>query len=203
MRKFGTAAILAGGKSTRMGFDKQLLKINEKRLIDNLVSKLSVEFEEIIVVTNNPQYYLDFNFKLVKDIIVGKGPLSGIHAGLKESNSQFVYFIACDMPNINLKYIRYMKYKIRDLDMDIKACVTKFGVNIEPFNGFYSKDIILNIEDYLVQGKRSLNRLIKQLQTYYVEEEEARMFSPNWDMFLNLNTKEDLEYFLKDNCNIS
>ncbi|MBW4828211.1 MAG: molybdenum cofactor guanylyltransferase [Clostridiaceae bacterium] len=203
MRKFGTAAILAGGKSTRMGFDKQLLKINEKRLIDNLVSKLSVEFEEIIVVTNNPQYYLDFNFKVVKDIIVGKGPLSGIHAGLKESNSQFVYFIACDMPNINLKYIRYMKYKIRDLDMDIKACVTKFGVNIEPFNGFYSKDIILNIEDYLVQGKRSLNRLIKQLQTYYVEEEEARMFSPNWDMFLNLNTKEDLEYFLKDNCNIS
>lgn len=203
MRKFGTAAILAGGKSTRMGFDKQLLKINEKRLIDNLVSKLSVEFEEIIVVTNNPQYYLDFNFKVVKDIIVGKGPLSGIHAGLKESNSQFVYFIACDMPNINLKYIRYMKYKIRDLDMDIKACVTKFGVNIEPFNGFYSKDIILNIEDYLAQGKRSLNRLIKQLQTYYVEEEEARMFSPNWDMFLNLNTKEDLEYFLKDNCNIS
>lgn len=203
MRKFGTAAILAGGKSTRMGFDKQLLKINEKKLIDKLVSKLSVEFEEIIVVTNSPEYYLDFNFKVVKDIIVGKGPLSGIHAGLKESNSQFVYFIACDMPNINLKYIRYMKYKIRDLDIDIKACVTRFGVNIEPFNGFYSKDIVLDIEDYLAQGKRSLNQLIKQLQTYYVEEEEARMFSPNWDMFLNLNTKEDLEYFLKDNCNIS
>ena len=26
MNKFGTAVILAGGKSTRMGFDKQFLK---------------------------------------------------------------------------------------------------------------------------------------------------------------------------------
>ena len=40
MKKFGTAVILAGGKSTRMGFDKQLLKIDERRLIDNLRNKL-------------------------------------------------------------------------------------------------------------------------------------------------------------------
>jgi len=29
MKKFGTAVILAGGKSTRMGFDKQFLVIIE------------------------------------------------------------------------------------------------------------------------------------------------------------------------------
>lgn len=195
MKKFGTAVILAGGKSTRMGFDKQLLKINERRLIDNLRRKLSKEFHEIIVVTNKSEYYLGCNHKITKDIIMGKGPLSGIHVGLVEATSQYVYFVACDMPNINMEYIRYMKEEIRELD--VKACVTRFGEWIEPFNAFYSKEMIEDIENHLLLKKRSVNSLLEKLPIYYIEEEKAREFSPNWDMFLNLNTKEDLRDFLK------
>lgn len=196
MKKLGTAAILAGGKSTRMGFDKQLLEISEKRLIYDLIDKLSKEFEEIIVVTNSPEYYSNSNIKIIEDIIVGEGPLSGIHAGLKCASSQFVYFIACDMPNINLKYIRYMKSKIRDLEIYAEIYVTRCGKNIEPFNAFYSKDLIIDIENNLSQGKRSLRSLFEKIPTYCIEEKEARIFSPNWEMFLNLNTEEDLRNFL-------
>ena len=195
MKKFGTAVILAGGKSTRMGFDKQLLKVNERRLIDNLIRKLNSQFDEIIVVTNKSEYYLGFSDKITKDIIVGKGPLSGIHAGLMEATSQYVYFVACDMPNINMEYIRYMKEELKELD--VKACVTRFGEWIEPFNAFYSKEMIGDIENHLLMGKKSVNSLIAKLPVHYIEEEKAREFSPNWDMFLNLNTKEDLNDFLK------
>ncbi len=41
------------------------------------------------------------------------------------------------------------------------------------------------------------------LDINYIEEKKAREFSPNWDMFLNLNTKNDLENFLnmeKESC---
>lgn len=196
MKKFGTAVILAGGKSSRMGFDKQLLMIDERRLIDNLRAKLRQEFDEIIVVTNNSSYYLGFDDKITKDIIVGKGPLSGIHAGLKEAGSQYVYFVACDMPNINMEYIRFMKKELEDLK--VKVCTTKLGDFIECFNAFYSKDMIEDIEEYLFKGRRAVNPLIRQVSTYYIEEKEAREFSPNWDMFLNLNTKRDLKEFLKD-----
>lgn len=203
MKRFGTAVILAGGKSARMGFDKQLLKINERRLIDNLRRKLSQEFDEIIVVTNRSEYYLGFDDKITKDIIVGKGPLSGIHAGLMEASSQYVYFVACDMPNIDMKYIGYMKEKLKDLE--VKACVTRFGEWIEPFNAFYSREIIVDIENYLLQNRRSINSLLDKLSVHYIEEEKAREFSPNWDMFLNLNTKDDLDDFLEttDNTNRS
>ena len=37
----------------------------------------------------------------------------------------------------------------------------------------------------------------------YIEEKKAREFSSNWDMFLNLNTQDDLENFLytqKESC---
>ena len=44
MDNFTTAVILAGGKSSRMGFDKQFLEIHEKRLLDTQIHKLRKEF---------------------------------------------------------------------------------------------------------------------------------------------------------------
>lgn len=199
MKKFGTAVILAGGKSARMGFDKQLLKINERRLMDSLISKLKQEFSEIIIVTNKPEYYQGLGDKITSDIIVGKGPLSGIHAGLSLASNEFSYFIACDMPNVNLDYIRHMKESIRDIN--ISACITRFGNWIEPFNAFYSKKLKNEIEKHLFSGNRSINSLLEKLDVCYIKEEEARRFSPDWDMFLNLNTKEDLNNFLSKIAN--
>jgi len=195
MKEFGSAVILAGGKSTRMGFDKQFLIINERRLIDSQIKKLRKEFDEIIVVTNKSQYYIGFTDRITEDKILGKGPLSGIHAGLIEANSKFVYFIACDMPNINLDYIRFMKDKLKG--KRVMACITKYGNWIEPFNAFYSKEMIDHIEKHLKEDNRSVNSLLKKLSVCYIEEKEARKFSPNWDMFLNLNTKDELECYIK------
>jgi len=199
MQKYGTAVILAGGQSKRMGFDKQLIKINERRLMESIISRLRQEFEEIIIVTNKPEYYIGLGDKIVSDIIKGLGPLSGIHVGLKSATSQFVYFTACDMPNINLKYIKYMKSNFEN--SNYKACITQYGKWIEPFNSFYSKEMIADIEAYLKDKKRSVFKLLKDLDVCYISEKEARKFSANWDMFLNLNTKEELEAYLQSTIN--
>ena len=137
IKSFGTAIILAGGKSSRMGFDKQFLQIGKKRMMDLVIEKLEEEFDQIIVVSNKPDQYENFSHKVVSDIIVGKGPLSGLHVGLKNSKSQYAYFVACDMPNINISYIRYMKEQIEKINPD--ACVTRSGKFAETFNSFYSK----------------------------------------------------------------
>lgn len=194
MKKFGTAIILAGGKSSRMGFDKQLLKINERKLMDSIIQKLSRKFEEIIIVSNRPELYIGLSHKITKDILVDKGVIGGIHAGLSLSSSKYAFVTACDMPNINMDYVCYMKDR---LDFhNSSGCVTRFGDWIEPLGSFYSVDLIKNIEKYLETGKRSINILMKSLDITYIEERDARKFSPNWDMFLNLNTKEDLDKFL-------
>ena len=75
MKKFGTAIILSGGKSSRMGFDKQFLKIENRRLVDSMIQKLEKEFDEIIIVTNKPQEYLGLGHKITMDILKEKGPL--------------------------------------------------------------------------------------------------------------------------------
>ena len=188
MNRFKTAVILAGGKSSRMKFDKQFLNIKGIRLMDSLIDKLKLEFEEIIIVTNKKEFYKDYKIKIVSDEIKDKGPLSGIHIGLKEASSEYVYFIACDMPIVNLEYINYMKNIITDVDV----CVTRSQNHIEPLNSFYNKSIINKIEEYIDNDRRSLFSFINSIDSMYIDEGKAREFSPNWDMFKNLNTQEDL-----------
>lgn len=196
MKDFGTTIILAGGKSTRMGFDKQFLQIDQRRLMDSLITKLKTEFNEIIIVTNKPEYYIGLSHKIITDKIVGRGPLSGIHAGLLEASSKYSFVVACDMPNINMDYVKYMMESMNDSSLD--GCVTRFMDNIEPFMSFYSKNLIDKIENSLKENRRSIRSVFKDSNIKYIDESKARKFSPNWDMFLNLNSKEDLSRYLKE-----
>ncbi|WGX77075.1 molybdenum cofactor guanylyltransferase [Paraclostridium bifermentans] len=131
-----SAVILAGGKSSRMKFDKQFLVIDEKRLIYDLANKLENHFNEIIIVTNKPEFYDDCSYKVVVDEIKECGPLSGIHIGLKSASSEYVYFLACDMPNIDNNYIKFLKENISIL---YDVYITKLDKFEEPFHGVYKK----------------------------------------------------------------
>lgn len=194
MKKYGTAIILAGGKSTRMGFDKQLIKIGDSYLIDMIIENLKGCFEEIIIVSNVKGIHSNRSIKVVEDGIKNLGPLGGMHRGLQSSKSTYSYVIACDMPYINIEYIKYMK-KILDQTKSADALITRFGEWIEPFNCFYSKEIIDDIEKHVRLGQRSVYSLLKKLNVTYINEKTARCFSPQWNMFKNLNTKEDLRRY--------
>lgn len=190
MKRFGSAIILAGGKSTRMGFDKQLLRLRERSLIEGLIRRLGGSFDETIVVTNRPELYIGLADKITGDIIPDMGPLSGIHAGLSAASSEYSFVIACDMPQLNTKYIDYMMELLNKNES--MACITKFGDWIEPFNAFYSKALIDYIESFLMGGGKAVHRLLMNHNVEYIPEEVARGFSPDWGMFFNLNTREDL-----------
>ncbi|MBF7096666.1 molybdenum cofactor guanylyltransferase [Alkalibacter mobilis] len=201
MREFGTAIVLAGGKSSRMGFDKQKLIIHNCRLMNRITETLEKSFEEIVLVTQTPEDYEGLSLKTVKDKIAGMGPLGGIHAGLLESTSKFSYVFACDMPVIDMSYVDFMKEKLAGSDYE--GCVTRYKDWIEPFNAFYSKELINGIEDYLKEGRKSIFKFLERRNIFYIPESEAREFSPDWDMFYNLNTKEDINGFVnkaKESC---
>lgn len=195
MEIFKTAVILAGGKSSRMGFDKQFLKIGEKRLMDILINEIKEEFKDIIIVTNKPEKYKNLykSCRIVSDEIESQGPLSGIHIGLKESKSKYAYFIACDMPKVNIPYIRYMKEELIKTGAD--ACVTEDGYKMQPFNAFYSKEVFCKIEDLLREGKKSMFSFINIINTHFIGKKEVEKYNKDFNMFFNLNTPKDLEEF--------
>lgn len=178
-----------------MGFDKQLLQIREQRLVALLLPKLRRCFSDILVVTNAPQLYTGMGVRTVRDIIPDKGPLSGIHAALHYANSEFVYVMACDMPRFDERYARYLSEKIDTCD--IAACVTRRGDWIEPFHAFYGQAAVPMLEADLNAGKTSVYYLLNKINTLYIDEAEAAAFTPDWSLFLNLNTREEYLSYLK------
>lgn len=192
-----TAIILAGGKSSRMGFDKQFLKLRDKYIIEMIAEKLKSVFNEIILVTSRPEEHSKYGFKLVEDEVKGFGPLAGIHVGLKSSGSMYNYIVACDMPFLNLKYMKYMMELIQQHEGNVDGVITKLGEWIEPFNAFYSKNLICRIEENIKKDKRQINLLLQDSNMIYVSEAKAREFSPDWEMFTNINTFKDYESLMK------
>ena len=191
----GTAIILAGGESRRMGFDKQKLLINGKLVALHIAEKLKDEFDQIIIVSNKPVLYGKSDYMIIEDRIRNIGPLGGIYTGLLESKSEAAYITACDMPHISLDYIRYLKEVLRH-NPDADAIITRYLENMmEPFNAIYSKNCIGHIEELLGGNKTKISSLCKEINTYYVDETISKLFSPDWGMFMNLNTKHDLEEF--------
>jgi len=201
MADMETAIILAGGKSSRMGFDKQFLMLRDRYIVEMITDKLKRVFKEIIIVTNRPDDYIKYGFKLVEDEVKDFGPLAGIHVGLKSSGSMHNYVVACDMPFINLNYLKYMMELIEQHEGKVDGVITRLGEWIEPFNAFYSRSLLDRIEENMGKGKRQISALLKESNALYVSEAKAREFSPGWEMFTNVNTLEDYEGIMKQLMN--
>ncbi|MGL5348522.1 MAG: molybdenum cofactor guanylyltransferase [Peptostreptococcaceae bacterium] len=204
MDNIKSAIILAGGKSSRMQFDKQFLVIKEKRLIYEIAKNLEKHFNEIIIISNKKEYYTDSKYKVINDEMKDMGPLAGIAVGLKESNSKFVYIVACDMPKIDDNYITYLKEKIQvdiELQNDADVYISNINGQIELFHGFYKKELSDEINIYLLKSsKKSIISFFERTNknVYYINDYEFMKNRFTNKMFTNLNTKTDLEFYEKE-----
>ncbi len=98
-------AILAGGKSKRMGENKLFLKLNNKPLIEYTIDKVKKYFKKMIIITNQENnFFSKNNLIIVKDCIEGQlGPLVGILSAMRWAKKNFpqcayVATFPCDTP---------------------------------------------------------------------------------------------------------
>lgn len=195
MRGFNSAVILAGGKSTRMGFDKQLLVVHSKRIVQHLIALLRTRFDDIMVASPDTDLYRGEGVRVVQDIHKGIGPLAGIHSALVGARSEAVFTIACDMPFIELGYIDYMACQLARQDWD--ACLTRRDGYLETFHAFYCRSGLSQMEREIAGGKYSVARYAEKIRSLIIPQAEAAPYLPKWRAFTNLNTPEDYEYFLR------
>lgn len=180
--------ILAGGKSTRMQFNKEYLKVDNEYLIFKNIRLLKDYFKEIIIVTNNPDFYVNKPVITTKDILPSITPLAGLHSGLLKSNNEYNLLLACDMPNINIEFIKYIISIIKDKE----AYIAQNNNYLEPFYGIYSKSIISKIESVVKNNELAFQKFIKTLDIYTIDEKNIQLYKSKLDMFVNLNYPEDL-----------
>ena len=190
-----SAIILAGGKSKRMKYNKEYIKINGEYLVHTQIKKLSQIFKEIIVVSSNKEHYKDLSVKVVSDKLSGNSPIIGLHAGLIESTNNYNFVIACDMPNISLEFIDFLE---KQLNSNKDAYVVKINRYIEPFQSIFSKKAIPVIEKLVKEKEFGFQNMVKQINTYYLSELEISSFLNKIDLFKNINSEAELFNTIKN-----
>ena len=177
----------------RLGRDKSLETINDRFLLQQVVSRLSFFNSNIIVVTSSQQPFPKSigypKLRIVTDIYPGKGPLGGIHGGLAVSDSIYNLVVACDMPFLSQDLLRYMI----GLSADFDLVVPRWDDMVEPLHAIYSKGCLAPIESLLKQGILSVFELFPLVRVRYVEAEEIDRFDPKHLSFFNINTEADLK----------
>lgn len=196
MQMADSAIILAGGKSMRMGFNKALLTVEGYRIVDVLSALLGEVFSQIVFVSNSTDVVPPAGVDVVADQLVDIGPLGGIHAGLGVCRSAYAFVTACDMPNLNLSYVSFMREMLLLGEIQGSVLATRFGTHIEPLSAFYHRGLRGSIEEYCRLGGRGLNGFLRGQDVALIDEAVARRFSPDWSMFANLNTEDEYRAFL-------
>lgn len=188
--------ILSGGKSSRMGTDKALLKSGDVTIIQRLTKLMQSVFKEVFIITNTPEDYSFLNVPVYEDIIKHKGPLSGIHSGLVHSSKEKNFFISCDMPLISAEFINYLI----EYNSDKPAVYCIASGKRQYLAGVYKKRLLPEIENILTAGPTnskkkenqfSIKNLLKNTEAEIIIAEKLPFFSEN--LFFNLNTPNDFE----------
>ncbi|OFX41345.1 MAG: hypothetical protein A2X08_15605 [Bacteroidetes bacterium GWA2_32_17] len=187
LREKATAIILAGGKSIRMGEDKSMLQINGKPLISIISNQLLPYFDEVIIGANDSEKFKFLNLRVVHDIEKNKGPLMGILSCLKSSNSDLNFVTACDIPIMNIPYIKYMLNLAFNADIVMPVSENK---RHETLYAIYNKCIINAAENILKDNKRRIIELFNMVNVTFVDI--------NFDeWYQNLNTKQNYLNFMQ------
>jgi molybdenum cofactor guanylyltransferase len=180
--------ILAGGKSSRYGSNKALVKVNGTRLIERAVRVMKALFQQVILVTNAPADYAFLEIPMVQDLIKGLGPIGGIYTGLETISEKAGFFVACDMPFLHEGLLRHMV----DVREDFDAVVPRMGWMIEPLHAIYTKNCLPVIKTSIDSHEYQIAKCFQKLRVRYLEREELLAFDPELLSFFNINEPKDL-----------
>ena len=178
-----TGIVMAGGSSSRMGFDKTLLELGGVRLVERAVSLLRSLCDDILISGDNPDLaYL--GHPLVRDEHRGIGPIAGLHAALRHCRTQRSLVIPCDAPLVTVDVFERLYAKAREGHPPAVVAGTTDGF-IEPLIGCYDISALPVLEEQISRKDHKLHNALTRMGA------ETVLFSDR-RLFLNINTKADI-----------
>lgn len=183
-----TTFILAGGKSTRMGMEKAFVLLEGRTLLARMLDVARSVTAEVRIV-GNPAKFQPFA-PVVEDVFPGCGPLGGIHAALRSSQTDLNLILAVDVPFVSFALLQFLITRSRESAATVTVVRTSGG--LQPLCAMYRRAFADIAEGALRAGRYKIDALFEDGKTEVIAEEELRVagFSP--ELFRNLNTPEDL-----------
>lgn len=184
-----TAAILAGGRATRLGgVMKPLLEIGGRRILDRQLDVLGPLVDEVILVANEAGPFASSGLRVVPDRRPGLGPLAGLEAALEATSHAEVLLVAGDLPFLDPRVIALLL----DADAAADAVVPRTARGPEPLLARYARRIRPRASAALDADRRAMHRFLEEISTLRIEEPALRAIDPALGFLRNVNTPEDL-----------
>lgn len=182
-----SAYVVSGGYSRRFGTDKALYQYKGQSLIKYTLDLLSEEFDPVSIVAKNVEDYRWFGYEVIPDIVDQQSPLVGVISGMLNSNTEWVYFQACDMPFMTCGILGilldYLKMVQESSGLQAVIPVTDFG--LQPLAGFYHKNTIDSLRE-AIHKNLSVTEWVDSLTVKTMNFGSAMSFR-------NVNEVEDLK----------
>ncbi len=183
------AAILAGGKSRRMGRDKSLLPLFGEPVVCRVARVLERVFSRVFVVANHAAPYEALGFRVVPDLLPGNDSLGGLHAAISQGGASHVFVAGCDMPFLHPSLLRGIAGRAGDGDVVIPI---KDGYP-EPLCALYGAACEPVIRRRIEQGRLKMIGFHDEVRVVRIEEAQWRAWDPEGLSFRNLNTPQEYE----------
>ena len=178
-----SAAVLAGGRSRRMGRDKGLLSFAGRTLIEHILAQIRPWVDEIVIGANDRAKYAFTGLPVIPDEIPDQGPLMGILSCLQAVRHERVFITACDIPELPAELIKHLL--VCDPQADIVMVRSAVG-RAEPLLAVYTRRLVPAIRRALARGSRRIDALIDDptVRVAFVD-------MPPGDWYRNVNTPDD------------
>lgn len=181
-------AILAGGRSRRLGRDKRLLSLGGERVIGRILRALQPVCAQRMIIAGDPAAFAAFGVEVHPDRVPDQGALGGILTALTHSRHPHTFCIACDMPFPVSALIGLLGERAAGVDL----VVPRTARGVEPLCAVYARNCLGPIQALLAAGERRVDRLVAAVRVRFVEEAELRRLDPDLRSLVNVNTAEDL-----------
>lgn len=182
-----SAAIMAGGKSLRMGQDKAWIELDGEPLIKRVADVLAEVADEVIVVANDPKYE-SLGLRVVRDHWPQGGALGGIATGVGAATHETVLVAACDMPFLSVDVWRVLLAHAGEADV----VVPRIGGEYETLHALYTKACAPHMARAIAENRLRVIAFFDAVKVLAVEEAELRAVDPTLRTFTNVNTPEEL-----------
>jgi len=153
-----SGAIIAGGRSSRMGLDKAFLPVDGQPLVALQAARLrEVGCAELIISGRPGTDYGVPGSLVVHDPIPDAGPLAGLVAVLSAARHPWVLVIAVDLPRLDVDFLN----RLLVLGGGHTGVVPHGPHGYEPLAALYPRALLPEAETALRRGDYALHTLVE------------------------------------------
>lgn len=181
--------LLIGGKSSRMGSPKHLLKLNNKTFFD-LLSETLEQIAPLYISCSQNNQIPSCSYPVIIDQYASIGPMNGLYSSLSALNDS-ILVVPCDHPFITSNHLKqFITYD----DEKIDALILVHQGKAYPTIGLYHPSCIDAMKRSIFENNYRMMHLLSKLNTKYVEASKIGLTEIE---LANINTPSDYQNIIK------